>query len=74
MRRSNRSATRCDRPRLLAGSFTSAGAKGANALRFSGRMRNRRLARGRYRLRAVARDAAGNRSAAQLARFEIRRH
>jgi hypothetical protein len=58
---------------LLACSFTGAGAKGANALKFSGRMRNRSLTRGRYRLRAVARDAAVNRSAAQPARFEIRR-
>ena len=46
---------------------------GTNALRFSGRLRNRRLAAGRYRLRAVARDAAGNRSRAGLARFEIRK-
>ena len=46
---------------------------GANALRFSGRLRNRGLPAGRYRLRAVARDAAGNRSRVKVARFAIRR-
>ncbi len=68
----NRAARRCDRYRTLAGGFTHAGATGANALRFSGRLRNRRLAAGRYRLSAVAGDAAGNRSLAKTARFEIR--
>ncbi len=68
----NRTARRCDRYRTLAGSFTHAGATGANALRFSGRLRNRRLAAGRYRLSAMASDAARNRSAAKVVRFEIR--
>ena len=48
-----------------------AGPAGANALRISGRLEGRRLARGRYRLRAVARDAAGNRSLTKTARFTI---
>jgi hypothetical protein len=68
----NRGARRCDRYRTLAGSFTHAGATGANALRFSGRLRNHRLAAGRYRLSGVASDAARNRSAAKVVRFEIR--
>jgi hypothetical protein len=42
-------------------------------MRFSGRVGNRRLAVGRYRLRGVAGDGAGNRSRAAVARFEIRR-
>jgi DNA-binding beta-propeller fold protein YncE len=68
----NRSARRCDRYRTLAGSFTHAGATGANALRFSGRLRNRPLVVGRYRLSGVASDAARNRSADKVVRFEIR--
>ncbi|MDQ1702527.1 MAG: hypothetical protein QOF57_1779, partial [Frankiaceae bacterium] len=73
VRRSNRSARRCDRYRTLGGSFTHTGATGRNALRFSGRLRNRKLAAERYRLRAVASDATGNRSGAKVARFAIRR-
>ncbi len=71
--RSDRSSKRCDRYRSLAGAFTYTGTAGSNALRFSGRLGNRRLAVGRYRLRGAARDAAGNPSRAALARFEIRR-
>ena len=48
-----------------------AGPPGANAFRISGRLEGRRLARGRYRLRAVARDGAGNRSPSKTARFTI---
>ncbi len=80
LRRSNRSAKRCDRYLALRGAFAGAGATfstlgvaGANTLRFSGRLANRRLAVGRYRLRAVASDGARNSSAAKVARFEIRR-
>ena len=36
----------------MRGSFTRAGKAGANAFRFTGRMRKRRLAPGRYVLRA----------------------
>jgi DNA-binding beta-propeller fold protein YncE len=73
VRRSNRSRRRCDRYRTLAGRFTHVGAQGRNVFRFSGRLRSRRLPAGRYRLSAVARDAAGNRSGATVARFAIRR-
>jgi hypothetical protein len=69
--RANRSARSCDRYRSLRGSFVHIGTAGRNALRFSGRLGNRRLVAGHYRLRAVASDAAGNRSRASLARFAI---
>jgi len=71
VRRSNRSAKRCDRYRLLTGAISGRATTGANAFRFSGRLRNRKLAVGRYRLRAVAKDAAGNRSRTNVARFTI---
>jgi DNA-binding beta-propeller fold protein YncE len=69
--RSNRGARRCDRYRYLKGGHVHAGPAGANAFRISGRLEGRRLARGRYRLRAVARDGAGNRSLTKTARFTI---
>jgi hypothetical protein len=61
-RRSNRRARRCIRYVTLRGSFSHQGGAGANGLRFRGRLRARKLRPGRYRLRAVATDAAGNRS------------
>lgn len=53
------------------GTLKRSGAKGANRIRFSGRIGSRALRRGRYRgvIRAV--DAAGNRSAARTARFRV---
>ena len=44
--RSNRGGRRCDRYRYLKGDFVHAGPAGANALRISGRLGGRRLARG----------------------------
>ncbi|MDP8968782.1 MAG: DUF1929 domain-containing protein, partial [Actinomycetota bacterium] len=61
-KRSNRRANRCTRYRTLAGRFTHRGSAGKNTLKFSGRLRHRKLAPGRYRLQAIATDAAGNRS------------
>ena len=61
-KRANRKARRCTRWRTLRGAFAHSGRAGRNSLRFSGRLRGRRLAPGRYRLRAVAADAAGNAS------------
>ena len=55
------------------GTFTAAGHTGANQLRFTGRIGGRLLTPGRYRLVAVARDRAGNRSAALRTGFTIRR-
>ena len=53
------------------GSFTKASKKGTNRMRFKGRLKGRKLAAGRYRLRVVAIDAAGNRSKAKLVTFRI---
>jgi DNA-binding beta-propeller fold protein YncE len=44
---------------------------GGGALRFSGRVRGRRLAPGHYRATAAATDAVGNRSAARTLRFRV---
>lgn len=55
-------AKRCSRY-LRKGSFTAAGASGANSLRFSGRLAGKPLAPGSYRLTAEALDSSGNRSA-----------
>ena len=68
---STRSAAQCSRYRTLAGSLTDAGEQGANTLAFRARLGGRALAPGRYRLRAVATDAAGSASTARLARFQI---
>ncbi len=73
VRPANRSAKPCLRYVKVLGGFTKAGAKGAGSLRFSGRLRSRKLAAGRYRLRAVATDAARNASRAQVAGFTILR-
>ena len=48
-------------PALLRGRFRHRGDTGRNRFRFTGRLRGRRLAPGRYQLRAVVRDLAGNR-------------
>jgi hypothetical protein len=50
--RRNRSARRCIRFVAVKGSFKRAGSSGANAFRFTGRMRRRSLRPGRYILRA----------------------
>jgi DNA-binding beta-propeller fold protein YncE len=67
-KRSNRRAKRCTRFATVGRPFAHSGNAGRNAFRFSGRirvrskgrLRLRKLAPGRYRLRAVATDAAGN--------------
>mgnify|MGYP001135564564 CR=1 FL=1 len=48
------------------------GAAGTNSLRFMGRLRGRALKRGKYRLVAVAVDAAGNRSKPVRRSFRIK--
>jgi hypothetical protein len=55
------------------GSFVREGKAGRNTFRFAGRVGGHRLAPGRYRLRAVATDAAGNSSDAGHSRFRILR-
>jgi PKD repeat protein len=67
----NRKRRRCTRFAAVRGSFTHVGTVGANRLRFSGRLRNRPLSRGSYRLVARATDAAGNRSTVKRASFRI---
>jgi DNA-binding beta-propeller fold protein YncE len=69
--RSNHGGRRCDRYSYEKGAFVHLGPAGSNALRISGRLEGRRLARAHYRLRAVARDGAGNRSLTKTARFTI---
>ncbi len=70
-RRSNLRAKRCTRYRTLRGSFSHNGRAGANKLKFSGRLRGRKLRTGRYRLRAVAADAAANKSRPRRDGFRI---
>jgi hypothetical protein len=55
----------------LPGSFSATAKAGANSLRFKGRLAGRVLGRARYRLVAVAVDAAGNRSLPARRRFRI---
>lgn len=57
--RANRRRPRCTRFVRVA-SFIRQGVAGTNRFRFTGRARGRMLPRGRYRLRATTKDAAGN--------------
>jgi hypothetical protein len=66
----NRSAPRCTRVRRVT-SFTRKAKLGPNKVRFSGKVRRRALARGRYRAVLTATDAAGNRSAARRVAFVV---
>lgn len=70
-KRSNRKKKKCARFKTLKGSFSDAGQAGANSVTFRGRLRGRRLAAGRYRLRAVASDSARNKSRAKTVNFRI---
>jgi hypothetical protein len=64
-------AKRCTRWIPIKGSFGDDGALGLNSVRFTGRVGGRRLARGAYRLTAVATDAAGNVSTPVTRGFRI---
>jgi len=57
--RSNKHGRHCTLYKPL-GSFTHPDVAGANSLHFSGRLHGKKLAKGSYRLQAVAHDAAGN--------------
>lgn len=70
-KRSNREARRCTRYVLLSGSFGHQGQAGANSFVFPGRLRGRRLAPGRYRLRGEATNSAGSTSALKRIPFRI---
>jgi hypothetical protein len=65
-----RRAKRCKRF-VRVGALKHAGVEGANALAFSGRIGKRKLRPGRYRIVAIATDAAGNRSLPAKASFRI---
>jgi hypothetical protein len=72
--RANRHARKCIRYVLLpGGGFTVVASAGQTSFHFTGRLRNRKLPVGGYRLRAVATDAAGSHSSAKRARFAIAR-
>jgi hypothetical protein len=67
----NKNAPKCTRY-VDAGKRTVAGKKGKNKVSFHGRIsKTKVLSPGRYRLKARAKDAAGNRSAAKTAKFRI---
>jgi hypothetical protein len=67
----NRSARRCTRWVRLRGSFARAGAAGRNRFRFTGRLRHKALAPGRYRLMATPADAGGRRGRTSVRQFRI---
>ena len=69
--RANRRAKACTRYTLMRGGFTHRGKAGRNRFRFSGRLAGRKLRPGRYRLRAVATDAAANKSLSRRRGFRI---
>jgi hypothetical protein len=68
--RGRRSRPACTR-HVRVGSFSQAGARGANTKRFRGSLRGRALRAGRYRATLRARDAAGNRSRQVGLRFRV---
>lgn len=70
---SNRGRRACRRYVTLRGRIVKDGQAGLNRTRMRTRIGGRKLRPGRYRLTAVARDAAGNRSAIKKARFRVRR-
>jgi DNA-binding beta-propeller fold protein YncE len=69
--RKNRRAKRCTRYVALKGAATDVGVAGHNRAKFSGRWRGSKLAPGRYRLVATARDAAGNLAKPKRVAFRI---
>jgi DNA-binding beta-propeller fold protein YncE len=69
--RKNRKARRCTRYVALKPSVRRASAAGRNSVKFTGRLHGRKLAPGRYRLVATARDAAGNVAKAKRVAFRI---
>ena len=69
--RTNRSARRCTRYPTMRGSFSDRGERGSNRFTFRGRLAGHALRPGRYRLRAVATDRAGNRSLLKRTGFRI---
>jgi hypothetical protein len=58
---------------LLRGGSRHQGKRGRNRFKYTGRLYGRKLAPGSYRLRAIAKDPAGNKSRTKRARFRILR-
>jgi hypothetical protein len=69
----NRGGRACRRWTGVRGALLHAGLPALNRLHFAGRIGGRPLGPGRYRLTAVARDGAGNRSVRRLAGFSVLR-
>jgi hypothetical protein len=69
--RRNRTRRKCTRYVRVRGSFTHQGAAGSNSFKFSGRLNRRKLRPAKYRLVAVATDAAGNKSVAKRRAFRV---
>ena len=67
----NRTASRCDRAITTLGVLTRSGRRGSNAFRFTGRLANRALRTGRYRLIATP-QADGRVGSARRVGFRIR--
>jgi hypothetical protein len=59
--------------KTLRGALSQTGAAGLNKLRFAGRIGGKRLARGSFRLTAVATDGAANTSKQRVVRFSVLR-
>ena len=70
--RSHRDARRCTRWSAVSGSFHVTGKPGTNHFAFTGRIHGHKLAPGRYRLVARARDVAGSIGQPVHAGFSIR--
>jgi len=71
--RRNRRNKACTRYATLRGSVSKSFKQGSSSVRFTGRMRKKRLPIGRYRLRLRATDAAGNHSPTVYRPFTIRK-
>jgi hypothetical protein len=69
----NRKARRCTLFVTVSGHIDEAGKPGANSFTFKGKLGRKSLKPGRYRLVAVAKDAAGNKSAAKRANFTVKK-
>ena len=72
-KRAGKRRQRCVRFKAMKGAFTQQGKAGANAFRFSGRVKGKALKRGPYRLAATPTDTAGNGGATVRARFDVKR-
>jgi CSLREA domain-containing protein len=71
--RRNRRRRPCTRYLSVPGSLDLTGSEGANAIHFDAKVGERLLSFGAYRLRARARDAAGNQGKTILAAFRVLR-